>query len=58
LLFRARHLADADSAADELVDDFGHPAGPKRTAEIPGVLVEQAVRDEGDLPAAGVIETL
>ena len=56
--FGAGHLADADSAADELIDDFGHPAGPKRTSQVPDVLVEQASTDERDLLAAGVIEAL
>jgi len=51
MLLGAGRLADTDAVVDELGHDLGD--GSERPAEVAGVLVEQAVRDERDAPGWG-----
>lgn len=52
MLLGTGHLADADALLDELAHQLGDGARAERAAEVAGVLVEQAMRDERDAAAA------
>ncbi len=52
-VLRARHLLDAPAALAQHVDERRVDARAARAAVGLGVLVEQAVRDEGDAGGSG-----
>jgi hypothetical protein len=55
-LFRARHLADAGAVLQVGIDDLVHGAAPERAAQVPGILVQQAVGHEHYPTAALVLK--
>ena len=51
----ARQLMDAVTRSHQFIEDFGHGTGPRSSARVTGVLIQEAVRYENNAATAFVV---